>query len=183
MRAVIATIETLSLWAGRVAAILLTPLVLAMVYEVLSRYLFDAPTQWAFELSYMMMGAIFLLGLAYALRNDAHVKVDFIHARLPRRAIAVIDLVGYVALIALLGWLTYALFKDVLRVHRTGEGTGLSAWNPPLWPYFSVAVVGFALFTLQVAAKILRNVAVLLGREIPPPGHHPGEIAEGAGTV
>ena len=66
MQAVLNAIETLSLWSGRIAAMLLLPLVFAMVYEVLSRYLFDAPTQWAFEVSYMLMGTIFLLGLSYA---------------------------------------------------------------------------------------------------------------------
>ena len=54
-------VGALSLWAGRAAALLVLPLVFAMVYEVVSRYAFGAPTLWAFEISYMMMGAIFLI--------------------------------------------------------------------------------------------------------------------------
>ncbi|MBJ3775849.1 TRAP transporter small permease subunit [Acuticoccus mangrovi] len=183
MIAFVRIVETISLWSGRIAALLIVPLVLSMTYEVLSRYLFDAPTQWAFEVSYMMMGTIFLLGLAYALRNDAHVNVDFIHARLPKRAMAAIDIVLFIVLLGLMVWLTRALVFDVLRVYKTGEGSGLSAWNPPLWPYRMVAVTGFALFTLQLVATIVRRLLILMGREMPPPGHHPGEISEQAGTA
>ncbi|WP_108659798.1 TRAP transporter small permease subunit [Acuticoccus kandeliae] len=165
MQPVITTIGRISLWSGRIAALLVLPLVLAMVYEVLSRYLFDAPTQWAFEVSYMMMGTIFLLGLSYALSVNQHVHVDFIHQRLPKRAIAVIDTLGYIALTGLLVWLTYTLFNNMLRVYNTGEGSGLSAWNPKVWPYRLVYMIGFGLFALQAFAKILENLLIILGHE------------------
>ena len=94
MRTLISLIETISLWTGRLAALLLVPLVFAMVYEVVSRYVFAAPTQWAFEISYMLMGAIFTLGLSYCLRNNAHVNVDILPSILPRRANAAIEVVA-----------------------------------------------------------------------------------------
>ncbi|KPF67642.1 C4-dicarboxylate ABC transporter substrate-binding protein [Bosea sp. AAP35] len=158
-------IGTLSLWSGRLGALVVVPLVLAMVFEVVSRYAFNAPTQWAFELSYMMMGTIFLLGLSYAVLMDQHVNVDFIHQVLPRRAVATIDAVGYILMAGMLAWLTNALVDNVAAVYRTGEGTGLSAWNPPIWPYRVIYVVGFALFALQCAAKAIENLLVVFGRE------------------
>ena len=161
--AVVRLIGWLSLWSGRLGAALVLPLVLAMVFEVVSRYLFAAPTIWAFELSYMMMGTIFLMGLSYALLVGQHVHVDFIHQRLPRRVIAVIDLAGYVALTAMLVWMVQVLAQNVVDVYRTGEGSGLSAWNPKIWPYRVVYVVGFALFALQCLAKAIENLLVVLG--------------------
>ncbi len=162
-------IGRISLWSGRVSAVLVPPLVFAMVYEVVSRYFFDAPTQWAFELSYMMMGAIFLLGLCYAVKVDQHVKVDFLHARLPARAIALIDGLCYAILTAMLIWLTRTLIFNAINVYNTGEGSGLSAWNPKIWPYRVVYAVGFGLFALQCLARTIENLAVAFGRQLPEP--------------
>lgn len=175
----IAFVSRLSLWSGRLAALIVAPLVCAMVYEVLSRYLFDAPTQWAFEVSYMMMGAIFLLGLSYALSVDAHVRVDFIHQMAPPRATAAFDCLCYVLLTLLLCWLTWALWVNAMRVMETGEGTGLSAWNPQVWPYRLVYVLGFGLFALQATARILQTFRVAAGLA-PPEGDAPHPGSEGA---
>ena len=163
---VVNLIGRLSLLSGRISALLVVPLVLAMVFEVVSRYFFNLPTQWAFELSYMMMGTIFLLGLSYALSVDQHVNVDFLHEFLPRRVIAVIDSIGYVILVVLVVFLTRILIINAIGVYETGEGSGLSAWNPDIWPYRVIYALGFALFGLQCVAKVIENVHVALGREI-----------------
>ncbi len=161
--ALVRIINKISVWGGRLAAFIVLPLVFAMVYEVFSRYGFSRPTLWAFELSYMMMGSIFVLGIAYALAIGAHVNVDFIHNALPKRVIAMIDLAGFAVLTGLAGWLTYHLALYALAGYKSGEGSGLSAWNPPVWPYRSVFVVGFALFTLQAFGKALENLLTVLG--------------------
>ena len=61
---------------GTWVAWLNVPLVLAVSYEVLSRYLFDAPTIWSFDVTYMLYGTIFMLGSAYALHKGAHIRID-----------------------------------------------------------------------------------------------------------
>jgi len=159
-------IGRLSLLSGRISALLVVPLVLAMVFEVFSRYFFNAPTQWAFELSYMMMGTIFLLGMSYALSVGQHVNVDFMHSILPLRLVAAIDAVLYIVLVILVVFLTRTLIVNAIGVYETGEGSGLSAWNPDIWPYRVVYAVGFAIFGLQCVAKVIENVHVALGREI-----------------
>jgi TRAP-type mannitol/chloroaromatic compound transport system permease small subunit len=158
--ALIRFIEQLSLWAGRLAALLILPLVFAMVFEVISRYVFSAPTAWAFELAYMMMGTIFLLGLAYALSNGQHVNVDFLHDRLPRRVVGTIDAIGYALLTAMSIWMVIALSKYAMTAYSRGEGTGLSAWNPQVWPYRVIYVIGFVLFSLQTFAKTIENIMI-----------------------
>ena len=163
---VVNLIRRLSLLSGRISAALVVPLVLAMVYEVVSRYFFNLPTQWAFELSYMMMGTIFLLGLSYALSVDQHVNVDFLHDKLPRRVIATIDAIGYTLLVGLVFFLTKVLISNAIGVYETGEGSGLSAWNPNIWPYRVIYALGFALFGVQCVAKVIENVHVALGREL-----------------
>src|SRR5262245_8100528 len=146
-------IGAISLWSGRAAAMLVVPLVIAMVYEVISRYAFSAPTVWAFEVSYMMMGTIFMLAISYALQVGQHVNVDFIHDALPKRLVAVIDAVAYLVLTGFAAWVTYGLFKYATTAFYSGEGSGLSAWNPQIWPYRYVLALGFGLFALQCFAK------------------------------
>ncbi len=161
--ALVRLINRLSLWTGSVAALIVLPLILAMVYEVIVRYGFSSPTLWAFEISYMMMGSIFILGIAYALSIGAHVNVDFIHNALPKRVIAAIDFAAFAVLAVLATWLAYYLLQHAIAGYKSGEGSGLSAWNPPVWPYRVVYFIGFAMFALQVIAKMLENVLIALG--------------------
>ena len=76
MSLVLRAIERVSGASGHFTAWLVTPLILATVYDVGARYLFNAPTQWAYEVGYMMMGAHALLGMAYTLREGGHVRID-----------------------------------------------------------------------------------------------------------
>ena len=71
-----ALIERISGVCGKITAWLVVPLILATVYDVAARYLFNAPTQWAYEVGYMMMGAHALLGMAYTLREGGHIRID-----------------------------------------------------------------------------------------------------------
>ncbi|WP_375572699.1 TRAP transporter small permease subunit [Seohaeicola saemankumensis] len=158
--------DKISLMSGRISALLVVPLVMAMVYEVVSRYFFNAPTQWAFELSYMMMGTIFMLGLSYALSMNQHVNVDFLHDKLPKRVIATIDSIGYLTIIIMTFFLTRILIINAVGVYETGEGSGLSAWNPKIWPYRIIYVIGFALFGFQCLAKFMENILVAFGHDL-----------------
>ena len=72
MRSAITRIDTFSLWCGRIFCWMLVPLMLAMVWEVLARKLFAAPTMWAYDVSRMLSGALFLVGAGYALMRGVH---------------------------------------------------------------------------------------------------------------
>lgn len=151
------TIERLSHVVGIVAAWLIVPLIAAMVYEVFARYVFNAPTIWAYEIAYLMTGASFLLGMAYALSRDAHIRIDVMSTVLSERTKAVIDLVCYIGLlIPFCAWLTYTLWARALAAITSGEKTGQSAWNPPLWPFRTVFFIAFALLLLQIVAEIVK---------------------------
>ncbi|MGH8723124.1 MAG: TRAP transporter small permease subunit, partial [Burkholderiales bacterium] len=80
---------------GWLVAWLIVPLAGAMVYEVVARYFFRAPTVWAQDLSYMLYGALFMLGGAYTLRHGGHIRTDFLYNKLGVRGQAFIDAVAY----------------------------------------------------------------------------------------
>ncbi|PRY71983.1 TRAP transporter small permease subunit [Halomonas ventosae] len=163
---VINLIESLTRRAGWGGAVLIFPLIGALVYEVFSRYVLGRPTLWAFEISYMVMGAIFMLGMANALRVGQHVSVDILSLQLGQRSNALVRLVGYVLFLPILVWLVWELSKYALAAFESNERSGRSAWNPVIWPVFTVWFVGFLLLALQVLAELLKSVAILMGRPV-----------------
>ncbi len=165
MKSVIRAIEALTRVLGYAGALLIVPLVLATCYEVVARYLFGAPTIWAFELGYMLMGVHFLMGGALGVMKEAHVRIDLIYAGLSPRAQAIIDLVLYCVLLTCLTFVSLRLFEYAYTAYLSGEGSGQSAWNPPIWPFRALIVISFVVLALQILAEVLKCVLLLLGGE------------------
>ncbi len=135
-------------------------LVAAMVYEVVARYIFGAPTAWAFDIAYMCTGVLFVLGAAQALREDAHVRIDFLSARLPVRMREVIE--GGIYLLVLgpiFSLLTMIAAQRTWRAWTTGEVEHVSPWAPLMWPFYSALTIGLAGLTLQILAEGIRYLA------------------------
>lgn len=144
----------------------MVPLIIATCYEVFSRYVLGVPTLWAYEVGYMVMGAHFLVGLAYTLREGAHVRVDFLYAHVSRRKRALIDAFSYVVLLLpLAGWLAIGLAEKVALAYESHERTGMSAFNPVIWPFRAILCAAFALLFLQAFAELIRCYLVLAHRE------------------
>ena len=88
-------IDSLSAWSGKSFAWCIVILTFSTCYEVFMRYVLNAPTVWAFDMSVQMYGALFMMSGAYALSQDAHVRGDVIYRLLKIRTQAKIDLVLY----------------------------------------------------------------------------------------
>ena len=162
MRGLATFLDKISGTSGALAAWLVIPLIAASCYEVFSRYVLGEPTLWAFEVGYMVMGTHFLIGLAYTLREGEHVRVDFLYAHVSPRKRALIDAFTYaVLLLPLAGWLTVALWEKVTRAYESHERSGMSAFNPVIWPFRLVICTAFALLFLQALAELLRCIEVL----------------------
>ena len=161
MSAVIHAIERVSRWCGGLAALLVFVLVVLMLYDVFMRYVFNAPTLWGFEVGTWTMGAAFVLSIGYALATDAHVRVDLLYGPRSRWILSIVDLIFLPLLLVVAAWLTWGLWGYFSDGWRTGERSGGSAWNPKVWPFRLVLLVGFAAFTLQIVASILKTIARL----------------------
>ncbi len=159
-------LDRISGTSGAIAAWLVVPLIAASCYEVFSRYVLGEPTLWAFELGYMVMGAHFLIGFAYTLREGEHVRVDIFYARLSRRARALIDTLTYlVLLLPLAVWLAVAFAEKVAKAYESHERSGMSAFNPVIWPFRAVMCAAFALLVLQALAQLIRCYQILRDAE------------------
>ena len=165
MLALIKNIERATSSVGIFASFAIVPLVLATCYEVISRYVLDSPTIWAYEVGYILTGSHFLLGMAYTLKKGEHIRIDIFSAAFSQRTRAIIDLVSYSVILPLMLWLTYALFGHLATGYLRNEHSGQSAMNLPVWPFRIVFLVAFALFALQILAEVLKTLRRLDGKK------------------
>ena len=90
--------DGISLWSGRVVAWLILPMVMSLVWEVVARYFFNAPTIWAYDMTYILYGSFFMLGSAYTLLRGKHIRTDNFYSQWSIRRQGWIDAVCYVVL-------------------------------------------------------------------------------------
>ncbi len=88
-------IDRVSELTGHAISWIVLLLTLILAYEVLMRYVFNAPTKWAYDISYMLGGTFFLMGAAYTLWNKGHVRIDLFYMRFSPRKRALIDVFFY----------------------------------------------------------------------------------------
>ena len=151
---------------GVAIAWLMVPLMAAVVYEVVARYAFDAPTAWSFDVTYMLYGAMFMLGAAYALRIGAHIRTDFFWEKWSLRTRGVIDAVAYVVFffpgIALFFWVGWGEAWYAYEILEVSEQT---PWRPLLWPLKACVPLAAALLLLQGISELVKSLhAALTGR-------------------
>jgi len=158
MDALIRHIERFVGIVGILAAMLLVPLVLATCWEVFARYMLGAPTIWAYEIGYFLTGSHFLLGMAFTLRSNDHIRIDIFSGHFSQRTRAVIDLLGYTVLLPLMTWISYALWSHLAQGYLRSERSGQSAMNLPVWPFRVVFLVAFVLLTLQILVEVIKAV-------------------------
>ena len=163
------SVERLSRLFGLIGGWIIVVLIVAMVYEVISRYFLNAPTKWAFEMAYMLMGTSFMFGIAWCLQMRRHIRVDFVYDHVSPRYKAIIDLVGFLLLLPMLLWLCAGLWDYFHQAYRVDEESGESAWNPIIWPFKYTFVIGFVLLLMQSVVESVKCVMVLCGHDVPEP--------------
>jgi len=157
--AAITVIDRFSDWCGRIFAWMIIPLVAGLTYEVVARYGFDAPTIWAFDLTYMLYGAHFMLGAGYALLRGAHIRTDMLYERYSDRKKGVVDAIAYVFFF-FPGMLFYFFSSVDEAIHswRIGELSEQTAWRPPLYPFKMVVPVAAVLLMIQGVSEVLKSL-------------------------
>jgi TRAP-type mannitol/chloroaromatic compound transport system permease small subunit len=165
MRA-IAAIDRFSEWVGVAVAWLTVPLVVAVAWEVVARYVFAAPTLWSFDVTYMLYGAMFMLGAAYALRIGAHIRTDFFWERWSWRTRGIIDSVAYLVFffpgIALFLWVGW---NEAWYAFEIGETSEQTPWRPLLWPLKATVPLAAGLLLLQGISELAKSLhAAYTGR-------------------
>jgi TRAP-type mannitol/chloroaromatic compound transport system permease small subunit len=134
------------------------PLVLVVAYEVVARYVFNAPTIWSFDMTYMLYGTIFMLGAAFALHKGAHIRTDFFYETWSARTKGTVDSISYIlfffpSIVMLLlvstneSWYSFG-------IRETSEQT---PWRPILWPFKAVVPLTCVLLLLQGVSELIKS--------------------------
>ena len=155
-------LDRIAIGSGRLAAWLILPMVLSLCYEVVSRYVFNAPTEWAYDMTFMLYGSFFMLGAAFTLQRKGHVRTDSLYGEWSPRRQAGVDLACYVfmffpfvAVFAFVGWGYF------VKAYVTNETFVSSAWQPITWPFKLTMPLAGALLMLQGVSECLKCIHTL----------------------
>lgn len=168
LRAYLRAVDRLSELVGMAMSVLAPLMVLVLVWEVVSRYVFGAPTIWAYDTAIFLFGYIGLLAGANVMRQRQHINVDLVYNLFPPRGRAVLDVIGgllvffFLGLVVVYGW---GAAIDAIR-HGARRST---EWAPPVGHFMLMIPVGAFLLLLQASANWLRSLHVALtGRAVTP---------------
>jgi len=157
MLAYIQFADRLSAAFGKTFAWLIVMMTFGMAYEVFVRYLANAPTPWALDVSFIMYGTLFMMGGAYTLSRDGHVRGDFLYRLWSPRTQARVDLVLYF----------FFFFPGVLALIFAGWKYAAKSWSYtevsvnspagiPIYQFKTVMVVAGILLFVQGVAQVCR---------------------------
>jgi TRAP-type mannitol/chloroaromatic compound transport system permease small subunit len=131
-------------------------------FEVFMRYVLNSPTVWAFDMSYMLYGALFMMSGAYALSRGSHVRGDFIYRRWTPRTQARLDLLLYILFffpgvfaMVYTGW-QYGYTSAVLLESSVNSPAGV-----PVWPLKLVIFVTGVTLALGGLAEVMRCIVCI----------------------
>ncbi len=155
-------IDSLSAAFGKAFAWLIILMTLGTSYEVLVRYVFNNPTPWAYDVSFIMYGTMFMMAGAYTLSRGQHVRGDFLYRSWQPRTQGKVDLVLYltffypgVLALVFTGW------KYSSRSWGYGEVSVNSPAGVPIYQFKSVLVAAGLLLAIQGVAEIMRCIIAI----------------------
>lgn len=157
MKKILSIIDAISICSGKAAGWLILIVVGFIIYEILMRYVFHLPTLWVSESMVFGSGLTYVLGAAWALQDNRHVKIDLIYGRLTPRRRAIIDSITFVFFAFYMGVLLWATAEYARRSVSVLETSG-SAWDPPVYPIKLALAAGVVLLLLQGIAKFIRDL-------------------------
>ncbi len=165
--AIIRAIDGFTNLTGRLIALSMAFLMAIITYEVIARYVFNAPTVWVFETSNFTNGAAFMLGCGYALLKGAHVRTDIFWENYSERRKGIIDLLSYLILFfpALITLMVISI-DDAYLSYEIGERSQESVWRATMWPFRASIPIAALLFVIQGISEALKCLyQIRFGRE------------------
>lgn len=160
-------IDRINGFAGEFVAFWAVIAVFVYYYEVIARYVFNSPTNWAHESMFLMFGMQYLLAGGFALREDAHVRVDVVYLLFSDRLKVLVDVITSVFFFIFAGallWTGWTFFSDSYAVSEVS----FTEWAIQYWPIKLALPLGAALLVLQGIAKLAKDI-VLLRRHMSQP--------------
>ena len=153
-------LEWLNVRAGEYVAWWAVIAVVVYYYEVVARFVFNSPTNWVHESMFLMFGMQYMLSGAYAYREDQHVRVDILYAKLSARGKAIADIVTSVFFFIFAGTMLWTGTRFAMDAIQVGEHS-FTEWGIQYWPVKLAIPVGAALILLQGISKLIKDIVLL----------------------
>ncbi len=156
---VIKVIDTFTNWCGWIVCWMILPMVLGLTYEVVARYVFHAPTIWAYDMTYMLYGSLFMLGAAYALLKGGHIRTDMLYEKYSDRKKGYVDALAY--LLFFFPGMLLVFFSSIDEAYHAWsimERSEQTAWRPILAPFKTVVPLTALLLLIQGISEFLKAV-------------------------
>ena len=177
MKRILDLIEGITVWTGKSFGWCILILALATTYEVFVRYVLRDPTAWAFDISYIMYGAMFMMAGAYTLSRDAHVRGDVIYRLWPPRIQAGIEItLLFLFLFPGMAALVFAGADYAMDSWRWKEASINSPIGVPVYPLKILLPVAAGAVFLQGIAEVVRCIQCLRTGQWPPRTHDVEEM-------
>ncbi|MBW1999368.1 MAG: TRAP transporter small permease subunit [Deltaproteobacteria bacterium] len=157
MRRLFKIIDSISDWSGRLFSYLLWPGVAVLVYEVVARYLFNAPTIWAHGTTQRIFAVYYFICGAYISLGRSHINMDIIYNRFSPRKRAILDIISFFFFFAfcsvLLWYGSRYAWNSLVRLEPDN-----TPFRAPLYPVKMVIPIGALLIILQELTQLWRNI-------------------------
>jgi TRAP-type mannitol/chloroaromatic compound transport system permease small subunit len=164
VKKILTLIDATNTRIGKMVSILSLVVAFIISYEIIMREIFVRPTLWVAEGTVFGCALIYMLGGAWTLRQDAHVRVDMLYYGLSRRRKALVDCLTYFAFLLYIAVMIWASWYYMIDSVRLREHT-MSPWDPPIWPLKVVFFISLIMLLLQQTAKFVRDLHYLVKGE------------------
>lgn len=150
--------------------------ILISAINAVTRKLWSLSSNSWLEAQWYLFGAAFMLGAAYTLKENEHIRIDIFYGSRSRRVQHWIDLFGHVVFllpfVALMAWMLWPYWIDAFRSGQVSTNAG----GLLIWPARAILFAGFALLTLQAVSEIIKKIAIIRGHiQDPHPLHNPAD--------
>lgn len=158
-------VEAVNRVVGRVVMLLVVAMIGMLLWSSISRTAFNLPLVWVVEMAQFTLAAYYLLGGAYAMQLDGHVRMDLFYAKWKPKKRAFTDSITAFCLIFYLVVLLMGGFSSTQYAIEYGQ-KNYSAWAPPLAPIKIIMCIGIFFMLLQAIAVLVKDLARLRGEEL-----------------
>ncbi len=161
MKKLLRIIDAISEWSGRIFSYLLWPGVAVLVYEVVARYVFNAPTIWAHGTTQRIFAVYYFICGAYISLHGSHIRMDILYDRFGLRKKAILDIIGFIFFFAFCGALLWYgsryAWSSLVRLEPCN-----TPFRAPLYPIKLMIPIGALLIFLQELSHLFRNIYIVI---------------------
>jgi len=150
---------------GKIVMFLIFGMIAILLYETVSRTIFNRPHIWSVESAQFVMAAYYLLGGGYSLLIGSHVRMDLLYDRWSVKKKAVVDVITFFIALLYLVVLTYGGWQGILYAIKYKQVT-YSAWAPQVAPIKIIMQIGIVMMLLQLIAEFIKDLAIVRGENI-----------------